>query len=275
MAIAYSQPFLIRNGLNVVYDSSYDILKSAIAYGSYDGPGGKLQYNTESYATGTIKLGQIDENGVIVLINTQNYLEQTNSYSDMSAVCNWDTGKKEMRDIYKVIFLFIRTKDYEIYDQYYSQYFSLMISLVNMNYGGINNHILIARQPYLSTLDDLIEYVKNNANDSSIIAFFGTTANIEREKIHPYLVENKKLLFSVLPTEGEQSLSHVIQFGRIPSLYVSKMYGYFYKQAPKCSILYYERLSYILFLLFIYLYIYIVRKHLLQNIFIDMANNLK
>lgn len=242
MAIAYSQPFLIRNGLNVIYNSKFELLKSAIVYGSYNGPGGKLQYNTESYTTGTIKLGQVDANGVIQLISTQNYLSPTVSFANMSSICNWNTGKREDRDIYRVVFLFIRTDDYELYDQYYSQYFSLMIALVNMNYGGINNHILVGTQPYLSSLDELVDFVKNNANDTGIIAFFGTTSNIEREKIHPYLISSKKLLFNVIPTEGEQSLSHVIQMSRIPTLYVSKMYGYFYKEEPKCSILYYERL---------------------------------
>lgn len=54
--------------------------------------------------------------------------------------------------------------------------------------------------------------------------------NEEREKIHPYLLKYHKLLFSVFPSEGEQSLINVIQISRIPAHYINIIFTYFNHQ---------------------------------------------
>lgn len=207
-------------------------------YTSIDGPAGKLSWNSEGYLEATTELGIIQNDGSIILNNANRYLNPSYSFINMSVVCDWKTGIIEERSIYKVILLNIYDPDNDAYDSSYSQYLQLMVSVMNDIENGVNGHVLKGIKPNLRSIDELEEYVKNNGNDNELLAFFGTKTNEERERIHKYLVEYKKLLFSIFPCEGEQSLKNVIQIGRIPAHYTSTTFGYFYKRTKQYAILF-------------------------------------
>lgn len=108
---------------------------------------------------------------------------------------------------------------------------------MNDDYNGIDGHYLKAVKPLLHSIDEMIDYIKKVGSDPQVLAFIGTSTNEEREKIHPYLLEYNKLLFSVFAVEGEQSYQNIIQFGRMPHHYMNKVIGYHYTNHKNCIVI--------------------------------------
>lgn len=228
MATAYSQIFLLKNAINVIYSTDMSQLKSVMGYISYNGPGGIISWTSEGFASSTVKLG-IVQNGIINKVDSGVYLDNSHSYLDFRKQCDWmNDNVITNREIYKIIFLNVIDSYTKEYNQYYHQYFSLIVNVMNQNYNGINGRYLIGIKPYLTSINDLIEFVRDNGNDDDIIAFIGTRTNKEREAIQQYLVDYEKLLFVVFPNEGEYSHSNIINIGYIPNNYVDVVIGYHY-----------------------------------------------
>lgn len=251
MAVAYSQVFLLKSAINVIYSTDINQLKSVMGYVSYNGPGGIISWTSEGSASSTVELG-IVKAGVIDKVDSGVFLDTAYSYLDLTKHCDWDSGNTVTnREVYKIIFLHVIDSYTKEYDQYYHQYFSLMVSLMNQNYGGINDRYLIGVKPYLYSIEDLVEFVRDNGKDDDIIAFLGTRTNKEREAIQQYLLEYNKLLFVVFPYEGEYSNENVINVGYTPSNYVDVIIGYHYQKTSNFVIIYDPTDSYIYIIIII------------------------
>lgn len=101
------------------------------------------------------------------------YIDQSLSFSNIIRKCDWNNGVEVKQLFYIAVYLRVSKED-DIYDDYYSQYFYGMAAATNRLHGGINNHRIIPRKPIIRSLSELSNYMDSYYNDSAIIAFFGT-----------------------------------------------------------------------------------------------------
>lgn len=175
--------------------------------------------------------------GTIGIQDLATYIEPTHSFIDLSRECKWQSSLDTTRQVYKIVYLTIFTDSSDLYAYSYNQYFSLVVAIMNDDYNGIDGRYLKAVKPLLHSIEEMIEYVQEVGNDPEVIAFMGTSNNEERERIHPYLLQYNKLLFSVYAVEGEQSYQNIIQFGRMPHHYMNKVFGYHYTNYKQCVVI--------------------------------------
>lgn len=135
-----------------------------------------MSWNSEGLSNSRVYLGKVDNLGNIILLESTRYLTPTPSYIDYHKVCVWETGEIMTRKIYKIIFLHIYNEKNKVYDKYYSNYFSVMVSITNDLYDGIDSHILVGSQPLLRDENEMIQYIEKHGNDEDIIAFLGTSS---------------------------------------------------------------------------------------------------
>lgn len=75
----------------------------------------------------------------------------------------------------------------------------------------MSGYKLRAVTPYLSSIGEMVEYVKETMNDNDVLVYVGTLSVEEREAIHELLEQSKKLLFSIHPAEGNQCYKNILQ----------------------------------------------------------------
>lgn len=175
MAISYSQIFLLATAMNIVYSYDISAMKSVMGFCSYNGPGGKISWNNEGLSIAKVKLGKINGNGEIEVVDDGFDIPLSYSYTDLSMKCDWSSSSGSIitRETAKIVFLHILNDNSREYDFYYTQYFNLMINLLNENYGGIDSKIIKGIMPHISSESELKEYMENIKYDD-IIAFMGT-----------------------------------------------------------------------------------------------------
>lgn len=175
MAISFSQIFLLATAINIVYSYEINSIKSVMGYSSYDGPGGKIAWNNEGFSIAQIKLGKINGDGEFDMIDDGFNIPLSYSYSDLTKKCDWVAdGNVINRETLKAVFIHITNELTKDYDDYYTQYFTLMINLLNENYGGIDSKIIKGIIPHLSNTDELKSYLYGLDYDE-IVAFMGTS----------------------------------------------------------------------------------------------------
>lgn len=57
MALSFSNVYLMKNAIELVYTDDYSSLKSVFGNIKFDGPGGILQWTSDGFASGAVKLG--------------------------------------------------------------------------------------------------------------------------------------------------------------------------------------------------------------------------
>lgn len=200
MALCYSQIYLLKNTIEVVHSVDYDILRRYIffpssfppppislyfllflyyrelQYSNYVGIGGELLWNNEGYSNSLVKLGKVKNDGSIELIDSSRYINPTHSYADYHNICDWRTGSILQQEIYRIVLLHIYNEDTKFNDKYYSEYFAVVVSLTNDMYNGINNHIIKGEEPFITSIQEMIDYIDEYGDDDEIIAFFGTSS---------------------------------------------------------------------------------------------------
>lgn len=176
MALCYSQIYLLRNTLNVIYTTEYTSLKNTLQYASFNGPGGLISWNSEGYTDAFVKLGKIQKDGSIKEVKSTSYLYPTPCFISKEKICNWQDGVLEDEVVYRIILLHTYNDVSKKYDHYYSTYLTMLITITNDLYDGINGHTLRGDHPYLRNTEEMIEYIEKEGNDENIIAFLGTTS---------------------------------------------------------------------------------------------------
>lgn len=205
---------------------------------SIEGPGGRVEWNSQGNINCELHLGKV--NGTkeeIELVSTSLYIEQTNAYMDIKKRCTWLDGTDTITEFYEIVFLYVTDDYFKDYIDEYTNYANVMIANFN-NDDGINRRLLQGIIQAFDTIKALKEYVEKNANNSNILAFFGTTTNAERDAISDILVKYDKLLFSVHPSEGERCYENIIQVGRYPNHYAiaTASFAWHFSPSRKCAI---------------------------------------
>lgn len=59
MALSYSNIYLMKNAIELVYTDDYNSLKSVFGNIKVNGPGGILQWTTDGFSSGSVKLGYV------------------------------------------------------------------------------------------------------------------------------------------------------------------------------------------------------------------------
>lgn len=59
MALSFSNIYLMKNAIELVYTDDYNSLKSVFGNIKVNGPGGILQWTTDGFSSGSVKLGYV------------------------------------------------------------------------------------------------------------------------------------------------------------------------------------------------------------------------
>lgn len=234
MAVAYMSIELFANVIEIARDVDQATITNMILYSqSIDGPGGSIEWNDQGYINSKLHLGRINATSETITIETDSlYIQGTNAFDDVRVRCDWLSGEPDVYDYYQVVFIYV-TDDYFVdYVDDYSDYANIMVDNFNQA-GGINDRLLQMIMKIFNSIEEMVEYVKENVYNENILVFFGTNTNEQRDALDDILNEGEKLLFSIHPSEGERCYQNIIQVGRYPNHYVSSAATSAYKRSRK------------------------------------------
>lgn len=96
------------------------------------------------------------------------------------------------RKYYNIVYLNILSIN-KGFNTYFTQSFLAMISVLNKNRNGINDHTIFGIIPILHDISDLKKYVEIHVKDEDILAFIGTVTYLLNNKfIHLIYIIMKK-----------------------------------------------------------------------------------
>lgn len=144
-------------------------------------------------------------------MHTAYYVERTNAFGLYNISCDWISEVQSIKQSKYVVFLYVRThyteediNNFILTNQYAIEY-------INNQHDGVAGYKLRAITPYLTSVEDMVQYVKDSMNDNDILVYVGTLSVEERDAVHSLLEESNKLLFSIHPAEGNQCYKNILQ----------------------------------------------------------------
>lgn len=220
MALGYISMMLLGNAVILARSDNRATINQMIVYeSSIPGPGGNVEWNSQGTVSSQLYIGRVrNETESVEMILESSYVMSTNAYTDISIQCSWIDGLVINKAYFNVVFLYINDNYIGHYLNYYKLYASILTDYLNMK-DGIINKLLKPTVKVFTTIPEMKKYVEENSDDENLLAYFGTSTNAERDALANILVEKKKILFSIHPSEGERCYSNIIQVGRVPNHY--------------------------------------------------------
>lgn len=169
---------------------------------------------TNAHGQGKLKLLQITSGYSVDVIYAQDMAERRYAYNNKSLSCSYsDTLRSGNLLLYKVVLIY-NYFDYK--GALTIKNIQLSFDIVNMD-GKTNGRELLPELIHYTSIDELVEAVKQYDGDDSVIAYIGTERYEERVALSDILVKQDKILFTVNPSGGEETYENILLMNPIPN----------------------------------------------------------